>query len=318
VRVLLVGGGSFIGAYVARRLLADGHAVVAYDVNAHDNAVHGILGAAELARVTFVRGDVLDSLALLSTCREHAVDAIVHLAAALSPECDARPALGVRVNCDGLNHSFEAARLFALRRVVWASSIAVYGPQELYAEEFPDEHAPHHPTTVYGACKSLNEFLGHHYFERFGVDNIGLRFTVVYGAGRLRGEWAYQLNRELVEKPALGLPGRVPGADALVDWQYVEDAAQAVVLALYHNGPTRTRVFNTRGDRRTVREAVECVRRLMPAADIEATPGTARGIAKLSARRIEEELGYAPRFSLEDGLRASINAYRRRAGLPEI
>ena len=318
MRVLFVGGGSFIGSYAIRRLLADDHGVVVYDVNVQDNAIHRILQPAELEQVHFVQGDVLDPIRLVATAREQHVEAIVHLAAALIPVCDSQPALATRINCDGLNHSFEAARLLGLRRVVWASSIAVYGPPGLYAEEYPDEDAPHYPRNVYGACKSFNERIGRHYFERFGVDNIGLRFTVVYGPGRLRGETAYQLNLELVEKPATGRPGKVPMGDSLVNWQHVEDAAQAVVLALYHESPTRTRSFNTTGDVRTMREAVAHVRRLLPEAEIEMLPGRWDAIAKLSARRIEEELGYRPRFSMEVGLRESINFFRRQRGLPEV
>jgi nucleoside-diphosphate-sugar epimerase len=319
MRILVAGGGSFIGAYAIRRLLRDGHEVVVYDVNIHDNAIHRILDPSDLRKIIFVRGDVTDGLAVVSACLEHRIDNIVHLAAALIPECANHPAYGVRVNCDGLNHSFEAARLLGVRRVVWASSIAVYGPRTVYAQDWLDEDAPHYPTTVYGACKSLNEFMGRHYFERFGVDNIGLRFTVVYGPGRLRGAYPYQLNRELIEKPAVGLPGAIPFGDTLIDWQYVEDAARAILVALYHPQSPRSRVFNTCGDLRTVREAAECVKRILPDATIHVQAGSdPMSIGKIDARKIREELGYQPEYKLEDGLREAINTYRRWAGLPEV
>ncbi len=318
MRVLFVGGGSFIGAYAIRRLLADGHGVVAYDTNIVANAIHRILEPSELEQVRFVRGDVLDALQLLATAREQEVESIVHLAAALIPDCDNQPALATRINCDGLNHSFEVARILGLRRVVWASSMAVYGPPAAYAEECPDEDAAHFPPTVYGACKSYNEHLGRHYFAQFGVDTVGLRFTVVYGPGRLRGALAYELYRELVEKPTIGQPGRVPSGDALVNWQYVEDAAQAIVRALYHDGPTRSRVFNTTGDVCTVREAVACMQALLPDAEIEVLPGGWDALMRLSTGRIEEELGYRVQYPLMDGLRASINFLRRGTELPPI
>jgi nucleoside-diphosphate-sugar epimerase len=188
---------------------------------------------------------------------------IIHLAAALIPTCAAQPALGVRVNVDGFNHVLEVARVIVARRVVWASSIAVYGPQSRYDGE-PDEDAPHWPTTVYGACKSMNEYMARHYYDAFGVDSIGLRFTVVYGAWRMRGALAYRLGQELIEKPAHGQPARVPAGDGLVNWQHVEDAAHAILLSLRHVGPTKHRVFNTGGEAVRVRDAaaVACCRML--------------------------------------------------------
>lgn len=314
---LLVGGGSFIGAHVVRELLAAGERVVAYDVDVRDNAIHRILAPEELARVTFVQGDVLDPIGLLHVARSHEVRDIVHLAAALIPTCQAQPALGVRVNVDGFNHVLEVARVAGARRVVWASSVAIYGPPSRYESE-PDEDAPHWPTTVYGATKSMNEFMARHYHEAFGVDSIGFRFTVVYGAWRMRGALAYRLGHELLEKPANGEPARVPAGDGLVNWQHVEDAAQAVVLALRHPGPTRCRVFNTGGEVLRVRDAASVVRRLLPEARIEVEPGTVSGIARLSTARATEELGYHPRYDFAAGARQTINEYRRRQGLPPI
>lgn len=314
---LIVGGGSFIGAYVMRDLLRRGELVVAYDRDVRDNAVHRILKPEEVSRIAFVQGDVLDFIGLLQVARQHDARDIVHLAAALIPTCEAEPALGVRVNVDGFNHVLEVARTVAARRVVWASSIAVYGPQASYAGE-PDEDAPHRPTTVYGACKSINEYMAEHYFRAFGVDSIGLRFTVVYGPGRMRGALAYRLGRELIEKPAYGEPARVPAGDALVNWQHVEDAAQAVLLSLRLLAPAHSRVFNTGGDALRVRDAAAVVKQLLPTAIIEVESGQGEGIARLSIERAQRELGYAPRYDFATGARASINEYRRWRALPPI
>jgi UDP-glucose 4-epimerase len=311
MRILVVGGGSFIGAHAARRFLVDGHEVAAYDVDISDNAIHHILAPIELSHISFLRGDVLDGVNIVAAAARTRAESIVHLAAALIPQCRAEPALSVRINCDGLNHSFEAARILGLRRVVWASSIAVYGPQRAYAEPEPNETAVHMPTNVYGACKSLNEQLGLHYAREFGVDNIGLRFTNVYGPGRKRGGWSYQLVNELIVKPVHGQRGHVTHADTLVNWQYVGDAAQAIVRALYHVADEHSLIYNSGGDRHTVREAAEMVRRMLPTAEIDCEAGDLGEIARLSTARIEHELGYRPEFTLEQGLEESLSFYRR-------
>lgn len=305
MNILFVGGASFIGAYVIRRLLRDGHAIIVYDTNVRNNAIQKVLSGDELGSLELMQGDVLDPVHLMRVAQQTRPDRLVHLAAALGPQCDEEPALATRVNCDGFNHSLEVARTFGIGRVVWASSTAVYGSPSAYPEEYPDEGAPHYPQNVYGVTKSFNEHLAEHYFQRFGVDSIGLRFPVVYGPGRLRGALPYQFWVELVEKPVANLPGRVPVGDSLVDWQYVEDTAAAIVAALLHEG-TATRVFNTGGDLQTIRQAVEYVSSLLPRADLDALPGTWEGIAKLDTRKIEKELGYHPEFSLKQGLQKSI------------
>jgi UDP-glucose 4-epimerase len=314
---LLVGGGSFIGAHVVRDLLATGDRVVAYDLDVRDNAIHRILAPAELARVTFVPGDVLDPIGLLHAAKTHEVRDIVHLAAALIPTCQVQPALGVRVNVDGFNHVLEVARVIGARRVVWASSIAVYGQQSRYEGE-PDEDAAHWPSTVYGATKSMNEFMARHYHQAFGVESVGFRFTVVYGAWRMRGALAYQLGHELLENPAHGQPARVPAGDTLINWQHVEDAAQAMLLALRHPGAMGARVYNTGGEVMLVRDAAAIVRRLLPAARIEVDPGAISTFARLSIARAQKELGYQPRYDFAAGARQTIDEYRRREGLPPI
>ncbi len=311
MRILIIGGGSFIAAHTARQLLVDGHEIAAYDVDVAGNAIHDVLTTAELSRITFLRGDVLDGVNIIAAAAHTRTESIIHLAAALIPQCRSEPALAVRINCDGLNHSFEAARILGLRRVVWASSIAVYGPQRAYEQPEPDETAAHLPSTVYGACKSLNEQLGLHYAREFDVDNIGLRFANVYGPGRKRGGWSYQLVNELIVKPARGERGHVIHADTLVNWQYVGDAAQAIVRALYHAGEGHSLIYNSGGDRHTVREAAKIVERILPAAEIDCEPGDQGEIARLSTARIERELGYIPAYTLERGLEESLTFYRR-------
>ena len=93
--------------------------------------------------------------------------------------------------------------------------------------------------SVYGACKSFQESMGNHYFNHFGVDNIGLRFTVVYGYGRDRGTVAFAT--ELAEHAALNKPYNLPyPLDTALSWEYVDDAVRAILTAS-NAGKTKTR-----------------------------------------------------------------------------
>ena len=313
--ILVTGGASFIGSYVVRRLLARNERVVAFDLVPTPNAADEILTAAERERISMIQGDVTDLGALLHAIRTHGIETVVHLAGLLIPACQADPASAVRVNCSGLVNVLEAARLLGLRRVVWSSSVAVFGPPERYAELPLGDDAPHFPTTVYGATKSFGERLLEHYHHAFGVESVGLRFTAVYGLGRQRGASAFIM--DLLEAPARGRPCTILYGDDALDWQYVEDAAAAVLLACDAPGAAG-HTYNVPGEYRSLRQAADCVRGLLPGSDITLTPGRTGMVWRFDATGAATDLGYRPRFALEQGFRETINAIRSRSGLPSV
>lgn len=318
MHVLITGGTGFIGAYTARMLAAEGHRVVCYDLLPDGNSLDRVLPEALRSHVKIVQGDVTDAVALLRAISEHEIDTVVHLASLLTPASAANPLLALRVNCESLIHVLEAARILKLRRVVWSSSVAVFGEAAAYTELPLPDTAPHKPNTVYGATKSLNEFLAQHYFESFGVDSIGLRYTIVYGNARMRGASAFA--SELLMKPALGEAGVVAFADAVLDWQFVEDAALATVLAVKHPTATKTRVFNTGGVLATGREVASIVQEILPESQLTLEPGQLLGIElpAYDLRGIEAELGYVPQFDLRRGVIQTIQDVRHTAGLPVL
>jgi nucleoside-diphosphate-sugar epimerase len=262
-----------------------------------------------------IRGDILDVTELLDSIKKYDVEYIIHLAYLLIPESQEKPSKAIKINCEGTSNIFEVARITDVKRVVWASSIAVYGPAEYYGNRPVNEDAPTKPMNVYGACKVLNEFMGEYYYDTYKLDNIGLRFTVVYGPGRTRGVTAFA--SQLIENPALGKPVKVPYGDQKIDWQYVKDAVKAIILAC-NVTQTKRRVFNTCGDLRTVREAAEYIKKLIPEAIIEVEPGVMGWQMEFDITMAKEELGYSPSYTMEEGIKEHINIVRSRAGLPPI
>src|SRR5688500_18486200 len=108
MRYLVTGGAGFLGASVCKRLLADGHEPIAYDLLA-DNVLSRVVGSGVARRIT-VRGDITDGLHLLRTAREREATAIIHLASPLGPAMNADPGLAVRVGCGGMTNVLETAR----------------------------------------------------------------------------------------------------------------------------------------------------------------------------------------------------------------
>lgn len=312
MRVLLTGATGFIGAHILKQLVQEGHQVVGYDQVLEDTSIQEILTPREILHATLIQGDVADLPHVLHVCQEYEVDTIVHQAGLLAA-AERNPPDAVRVNIMGTINMFEAARILKLRRVVWASSQTVFGGPENHPDRAVPNDAPHFPWSVYSASKSYLEYMGKHYFEHFGVDNIALRYCLVYGVGRQARHGSYPV--ELIDKPAYGLPGRVENGDDAPNWLYVKDAARATILACVV--PTTTsRAFTITGEIVPITEMRDYVLSCLPDAKIELLPGKYPTAWHYETEATEKELGYRPRYSARAGAREIIECIRAKRGLP--
>lgn len=311
--ILITGGTGFIGAHVARRLIAAGQNVVTLD-SLPSNVINEVLRPEEVAQVSTTVGDVTSLRDVADVIQRHDVDRIIHLASMLHPACNEKPMLAIQVNLQGQATVLEAARLFSVTKVVWASSAVVFGNRNQHSDFPLANDAQHHPGNMYAATKSFAETLTNHYVDTWGVDALGLRLTVVYGPGRVRGASAFV--NELV-KPALGEPATVPFGDDIVDFQYVEDVARLLVTCT-EVPKTKHTVLNTQFDRRSIREAGAYMEQLVPDAEISYLPGEFGVAWELDDSALQREIGFTPEFPMERGLRAVANYARRQAGLPPL
>lgn len=318
MRYLVTGGTGFIGSCIVRDLVREGERVVVYDILPDRRFLERLMSEDEIeSMVTIVRGDVTDPPHLFRTILENKVEKIIHTAYLLSPGSNANPYLAVKINCQGTICVFEAARTLGLTKVVYASSNSCFGPAEKYPQEYIPNDAPHYPQTVYGATKAFDEAVAAYYFNHYGVDITGIRYMHVYGPGVRRGFFATIL-QELITKPALGKPARVPHGDAVIGWSYVDDPARATVM-VSKVLKTKTRSYSIMGDVRSVNEAAAYVKTILPDADITVLPGTFTGDpVRFDTRPIEEEIGYRPEWSMERGIKEAINLTRKEHGLPAI
>jgi nucleoside-diphosphate-sugar epimerase len=301
VRVLITGGCGFLGAHLTRELLARGHQTVAYDPQVEANSLDQVLNGDELNRVVRVAGDVTDLPLLLRTCQEHQLDAIVHLAFQMGIVGE-NVTRAIATNCQGAANVFETAALLGLEKVVWSGSNAVYGERGRYPVELLPDDAPHYPNTIYGASKSFAERLALHYSEQRGVVCNGVRLTILYGPGRLRGGAMHVV--DTVFAAVRSEPYEVPFPDELQNFLYVADAADCLAT-LAEAGQTETLVYNVSGEACTVWEFAQTVARVVPIASF--TPGGGRFPARMTwtfdTSALEREVGFRPRHSLEAGIR---------------
>jgi len=238
--------------------------------------------------------------------------------------------LAVQVNSLGYANIFEAASQCKFEKVVWASSIDVFGDGSIDTEGVIRDDSPYDPAFIYGGTKVLGEYLARGYANRDGLSITGLRLTRVFGFGEHikagRGGGSSWLSG-LLHDPAVGIKNEitVPFGARMMDFIYLEDVASAFVKALNTQLPG-SRNYITRGTRRQVSDVYEYVHKLFPDAPIrlqmEDAPLPAGVVRvrrnKFDGSRAAEEIGYTGQFSLEEGLLRTINENRATAGLDPL
>lgn len=313
---LVTGGMGYIGSHIVRHLLNAANEVICLDPAGVTPVAREVIGEENLDKVKIVQGDVSDTVQLFDVILEYGIDLIIHTAYLMGSRCELQPASALRVNCTGMINVLEAARLFGLKRVVWTSAIKAVGClRDLYREPVRDNDAIYMPDSMYGATKALNEFMAKLYFKRFGVDSIGLRLPHTFGVGKWEGvigEFA-EFNR----KAALNIPVTIRDPDFVTSYIYVEDAADVHVKAC-DVPTTKTRVFNVREGEYTNRQLVETICKINPEAQVTLVEGTheAYRAPTMDTTALRAELGWQPKYSLEEALREIFNYFRQREGMP--
>lgn len=310
--ILVTGGTGFIGSRTTQRLLARGESVVCFD--AHPDP--GRLGTASAHQhLQIVQGDISRPDDLVAAIRQHRVERIIHTAAVLS---QAEPRAAIRVNVDGTGNVFEAARHSGIARVVYASSMVVYGHQWDHGAKTLDEDAPLHPHTFYAHTKQMNEATADAYTKGFGLDCRGLRIGAPFGPGGQTGRPGAEVTR-LVSLTAVGTPigirlarGESPPS------VYVDDIAEIFVRLCFAGTLTRP-VYLCSVTAVPIDDVARMVQRLLPGAEISfVEPGEKITLPyRIDASRLEADIDYRLP-AMETRLRDHINEVRRAHGLPEV
>ncbi len=299
MRFLVTGGAGFLGAALANRLARAGHTVRAID-DLTAGSPDRLTGA-----VLFTRGDVADVPKLWTLLQD--VDCVYHLAARVSvPESILYPREYNAVNVGGTVAVMEAIRDAGVKRVVFASSGAIYGAQThqpVHEDLFPNPDSPY----------AVSKLAAEHYVRTIGqlwnIETVCLRIFNAYGPGQpLPPAHAPVIPQFL--KQALSHGSIVTFGDGTQtrDFVYLDDVIDALDTAATARNVDREVINIASGTETSIDTLIDLIGRVTHSPIAPLRNNSGGGVKRLWANigKAHALLNYAPKVGLEDGLRFTI------------
>jgi UDP-N-acetylglucosamine/UDP-N-acetylgalactosamine 4-epimerase len=324
---LITGAAGFIGSHLTEALLRLDQKVIGLDslVTGHRanlDHVQSVVAAEQWKRFQFVEGDICD----FNTCQQVSrVDYVLHHAALGSVPASIKDPLATnRINVTGFMNILCAARDQRARRVVYASSSAVYGDDEAASKV---EGRIGNLLSPYAVSKYMNELWASNFHRCYGLQSIGLRYFNIFGARQdPEGPYAAVIPK-WVESMIAGEDVFINGdGETTRDFCHVANVVQANILAATAKAPEASnQIYNVGlGEQTTLNELFRCLRerlaeRFPRLKDVKPKhrdfrPGDVRH-SQADISRIRKLLGYLPEMNLKTGLEAAMDWYvekRRR------
>lgn len=305
-KYLITGGCGFIGSHLAEALVAEGHAVRVFD-NLASGHLENLKSFAD--RVEFVRGDIREPAALQAAMG--GIEYVFHEAALVSVAISVQePAENEAINIRGTLNVLLAARAAGVKRLVFASSSAIYGnnPELPKREEMvPEPESPY----------ALGKLAGEHYLRLFsklyGLQTVVLRYFNVFGPRQdARSMYSGVISKFAADLRAGRTPTIYGDGGQTRDFVFVKDVVQANLLAMRSDKTGGGEAFNVATNAKyTLLELLATLQRLSGCSGQPHFEPVRSGDIRHSYADIakaQRVLGYQPKFSLEAGLRELLAA----------
>jgi len=314
---LITGIAGFIGSSLARAVLAQGD-----QVRGIDNLTTGKRENISeiLNQIDFRQSDLLDLNSLHEACR--GVDYIFHEAAIPSvPKSVLDPLGSNRANVDGTVHLLIAARDAKVKRVIYAASSSAYGDTPTLPKH---EAMLPNPISPYAVAKLTGEHYMRSFYRCYGLETVSLRYFNIFGP---RQDPTSQYSGVLAKFITQMLNGEQPtifgdGTQSR-DFTYIDNAVAANLLAA--KAPTSKaagHVFNVAtGTRFDLNETFQLLKKIIGYTGDVKYAAERQGDVKHSLAdltRTENALGYKPTVSFEDGLRRTVDWYRKQMNAARV
>lgn len=285
--IMLIGCTGLIGTALTKRLIQEGYCVVGYSRSRPQ---------IEDEHFFSYQGELSELSTMIRIMQRHNVDTVIHNAALSHPKmAQGNPYKMFQINLLGVLNSIEAASVANVNRYLFASAAGVYGNN---VSDPILEDMPLKSECAYDSAKIAAEEV----VKNYGIECGILRIGFVYGPGRVHECPIAMLLREVRKN---GMVKWQSGADQYLDYIYLDDAIEGFVGAV---GATRLqhKIYNLGGGRLTpYHDVVSIVQKLYPEANIQIGPGGLGydDIGRMDNSRAQEDFGYVPRVTLEEGIR---------------
>jgi UDP-glucose 4-epimerase len=299
MKFLVTGGGGFIGSHIVEQLLRENHQARVLDnftTGKRENLDPNV-------NLEIMEGDIRDAGTVAAAVS--GVDGVFHEAALVSvPKSVEQPDLSFDINARGTFNVFEAARKAGVRRIVYASSAAVYGDNETLP--LMETFTPI-PLSPYGLDKLYTEQLGALYQSLYGQEMFALRYFNVFGPRQDPLSPYSGVISIFVDRLKAGKPVTIFGdGEQTRDFVYVGDVVQANLKAMFADYPG-FRIFNVGSGHQTTLNELFSQLKELTGGSVTATYAAPRAgdirhsLSDIS--RIQTELGYQPAYTLAAGLK---------------
>ncbi len=301
MKILLTGAGGQIGHDLIGTLSAAGHSVVSTDLAPRPPS-HAHAGGDSWQRL-----DVTDADATEKLFDKVKPDLVFHLAAILSARGEKDPKLAYDVNQTGTWNVIEACRKSGVGRLLFTSSIAVFGPPPSgpLPDPTPDDVALH-PTTMYGVTKVAGELLCAYYTKKWNVDCRGVRFPGLISAAMPGGgssDYALFMYIDAVRKGGYEAFAR---ADTRIPLMYMPDGVRALLeLAMTDRERLSRSIYNIAAFSPRADEIAASVQRMIPESKFSYSPDPRRQAIldswpkSLDDSAARKDWGWKPKYDLD-------------------
>lgn len=308
-KYVVTGGAGFIGSAIVRRLLKEEGAQVAVIDNFLSGKEANLTEVRD--RIQLHRADIRDYDAILPVFR--GADVVFHQAAIPSvPRSIKEPVPSHDVNINGTFQVYRAAAEASVRRVIYAASSSAYGDTEVLPKV--EDMAPR-PKSPYALQKLVGEYYAASFAEHFGLETVSIRYFNVYGP-RQDPSSPYSGVLSLFMKAILERQSPIIFGDGEQsrDFTFVEDVAELNWKAAHAAGVSGRMYNGGNGGRVTLNSAWELLQQIegVRIAPVYGPPreGDVRD-SQADTTAAVRDLGHMPRYTFEEGMRITLDWYRR-------